>query len=484
MHSQFTALTALWFVLFVVIAIHFWRRRTVLSGVALTHTVIFTSAHALQGFVYTIPWYTPEWDPEVIFLGYSQAVIAFAALTFGYMIFIPVVNALVSTKRSARQLSVVIESPPLGSSFLQQHLPVIYLMIGIIAQFILTPLAADTPTVSAFTTALSKLYPIGLALALFRSLAETRVNYVSIGLIGLGGIALLSNTIIANGFIGFVLPPIAFLAVYTLLRLRRARVILPIAVATLYVGLSLLTTYYTQRTEIRGIVWSSADFETRFATVQDSLINNFSLFDINNENHLWAIDERMSLNRLIGLSVERLDRGNIVYAQGQTIIDAISTVIPRILWTDKPIPIGGNYLVRFYTGLYFNDRTAVALGQVLEFYVNFGTFGVVVGFIALSALLYVVDQGIARAIRRNNLMNVAVWMSPVFSLWLVEDNYVATVGAGVSTLLTVVFVNFALRSLFSERLMGPFFHGASKFSRSTTEIPVVRQQPDSPQSIL
>jgi hypothetical protein len=475
MRSQFSVLMVIWFVLFAVLAIKFWRKRSVMSGIAFTHAFIFTSAHALQGIVYTIFWYTPEWSPEVIFLGYSQAVLAFAALTFGYVIFIPIAHALLWTKRGTQQSSTVIDTTSLGSSFLQRYLPIIYLITGLIAQFILIPLFADTPTISAFASAVSKLYPIGLALALFRVLAKSPIKYVRLGFIGLGGIIFVSTSIIAEGFLGLVLPPLAFLVIHTLFRLHRLRLILPIASITLYVGLSMIVTYYTQRAEIRSVVWSGADFESRVATVHDSLINNFSPFDISNQDHLRAIDERMSLNRLIGLSVGRLESGIVEYAYGQTLSDAVLSVIPRILWPEKPVLIGGNHLVRFYTGLYFNSRTAVALGQTLEFYVNFGTLGVAVGFIALSVLLNVVDQGVARAIKRNDLMSVAVWMSPAFSLWLVEDNFVTAVGSGVSLLLTVTFVNIGLRMLFSERLTGAVSQKAPNTSRSTRVEPAVKQ---------
>lgn len=453
MHSQFLIVTIIWFVLFGLVINKLWRERSVLSGVALTHVVILTSAHAFQGIAYALPWYIPEYDPEVIFLGYSQAAIAFAALTFGYLVAIPLVASIKSAKKPYRRPDLL-RKQPRDSTFLFHNAPILYLAIGIVSQFLLRPVLIDIPTIGAFAHALSRLYTIGLALILFRQLKKYPINYVRISLVGLGGMALIATSVALDGFIGFVLPPVTLFTLHFMMRLRMRRLILPIAIVTLYAGLSLIVTYFIQRGEIRSVVWSDADYDDRFIATQNALISSFVLFDINNRDHLWIFDIRMSLNRLIGLSVDRLDQKTVEFAYGQTLLDAASSVIPRVLWTDKPTLIGGNYLVRYYTGLYFNSRTAVALGQVLELYVNFGTVGVIGGFITLSVMLYVVDRRVARAISKNDLMSAAVWLSPAFALWLVEDNYVTAVGSGVSTLLTVVIVNMALSILFSDRLTG------------------------------
>lgn len=454
MHSQFAILTAVWFVLFSILALHFWRKRSMMSGIALTHTVIFTSAHALQGLVYTIPWYVPEWSPEVVLSGLTQSLIAFASLTFGYLFVIPVIAQLISHRRELKPERVDTKHNRGLSPFLQQNLAKIYIIIGFTTLALNWLLRSssfrNTATISTFFDAMARLFVIGLALAVFSSLSTQRVKHVNLAFVGLGVMFLIVFTVAGSGFIGIVLPPIAFLIIVTVSRLRKPALVIPLSMVALYLGLSVIVTYYTQRDVIRGSVWGGASIQDNLTVTQDALINQFELFDINNPLHLRVIDGRFSLNRLIGLSVERLDYRVVDFAYGQTLLDALINTIPRILWPDKPVVVGGNALVRFYTGLYFNERTAVALGQVLEFYVNFGTAGVILGFIGLSGMIYIIDRGVARTFQRSDLMATAVWISPAFSLWLVEDNYATAVGGAFSTILSIAFVNIALRIIFSE----------------------------------
>ena len=48
---------------------------------------------------------------------------------------------------------------------------------------------------------------------------------------------------------------------------------------------------------------------------------------------------------------------------------------------------GGGTIVQDFTGIEFADGTSVGAGQVLEFYVNFGTWGVIGGFLLFGWLI-------------------------------------------------------------------------------------------------
>lgn len=62
------------------------------------------------------------------------------------------------------------------------------------------------------------------------------------------------------------------------------------------------------------------------------------------------------------------------FANGQTIIAAISTLIPRIIWLNKP-ELSGSELMRKYGNYNPYGNVSMSIGQLGEAYVNFGIIG-------------------------------------------------------------------------------------------------------------
>jgi hypothetical protein len=97
------------------------------------------------------------------------------------------------------------------------------------------------------------------------------------------------------------------------------------------------------------------------------------------------------------------------FARGETLIEALLAPVPRIFWPDKPMVAGSGDLVSRFTGIQFREGTSVGIGQVMELYVNFGEWGVFLGFIVIGAILTYVDR--AAAVKRD----CGDW--PRFLLW-------------------------------------------------------------------
>src|ERR1700734_2977948 len=91
------------------------------------------------------------------------------------------------------------------------------------------------------------------------------------------------------------------------------------------------------------------------------------------------VDARLNQNWLVGAAVNRLSETD-AFAHGDTLWDAPLALIPRALWPDGPTNAGSGDLVNRYTDIKFGAGTSVGIGQVLEFYANFGTTGVMIGF--------------------------------------------------------------------------------------------------------
>src|SRR5438874_6658145 len=129
------------------------------------------------------------------------------------------------------------------------------------------------------------------------------------------------------------------------------------------------------RTEIRATVWGGESFGNRFDQLGETA-GTFEWFDATNADHLKRIDSRLNQNILVGAAVRWLDEMG-GYAHGDTLWDSLLALIPRALWPDKPIEAGSGSVVSQYTGIQFATGTSVGLGHVMEFYVNYGTVGVI-----------------------------------------------------------------------------------------------------------
>jgi len=70
-------------------------------------------------------------------------------------------------------------------------------------------------------------------------------------------------------------------------------------------------------------------------------------------------------------------------------------MIPRIIWPGKTVFAGSGDWVSRFTGITFAEGTSVGIGQVLEFYGNFGRKGVLIGFFIFGFLLGALDIGAA-----------------------------------------------------------------------------------------
>jgi hypothetical protein len=163
------------------------------------------------------------------------------------------------------------------------------------------------------------------------------------------------------------------------------------------------------RGEIRtAIRYENADYNERFGMIAE-LFTSFEFFDVENPRHLRTVDDRLNQNWLVGASVSYLGNGK-EFANGETVWFSLVGLIPRVLWPDKPAVGGGGDIVTTYTGIQFSQGTSVGAGQVLEFYVNFGSPGVVIGFFLLGMMIKLFDSNAAHALIASNFRKFIIWV--------------------------------------------------------------------------
>jgi hypothetical protein len=214
-------------------------------------------------------------------------------------------------------------------------------------------------------------------------------------------------TVLASGFLGYGIGVVMLILTFVGTFYRPRWLLVVASIAAVYFGLSLFIAYAQSRQAIRDSVWGGESLEKRIDVGLD-MLTRFEFFDLGDPRHLDWIDWRLNQNELLGAAKEYTPRA-APFLYGQTIADAAIAAIPRAIWPDKPALAGSSDYVTQHTGILFAEGTSVGMGQVFEFYINFGTPGVIVGFLLLGMVMRHMDDRLIGGISRENWSSVAFW---------------------------------------------------------------------------
>ncbi len=209
-------------------------------------------------------------------------------------------------------------------------------------------------------------------------------------------------------------------------------------VLLVYVGISVFLGYFQNRTAIREAVWGGRDTEARIM-VSVRAIRDVAFFDSGNPRHLEAFDLRLNQNYFAGLAASRIEAGLVPYLYGSSLWDGFLAVIPRALWPEKSVVAGSPKIVSEMTGLQLSTTTSFGVGNVMEFHINFGVPGVIIGFLLLGFAIGRLDRRSAEEEAKGELGNVFLYFLPCVAIIQPNGSFVeitggaaAAVGAGLA----------------------------------------------------
>jgi hypothetical protein len=223
-------------------------------------------------------------------------------------------------------------------------------------------------------------------------------------------------------------------------------VTLAAGLVVIYLALSFYVTYMRDRDLIRGVVWGGDSLTARVAQVGLTLatVEWFNPYEV---AHVERLDDRLNQNYLVGAAVRYLESGQREYAAGETLWLAVAALVPRAFWLDKPIVAGSMGLVSEYTGIQFDAQTSVGIGHVMDLYVNYGTIGVVLGFLVLGTVLAIADRAAGVRLWQGNWEGFALWYLVGLCFMRAEGSLVEVTSSAAAAVVTVQVVNWGLARL-------------------------------------
>jgi hypothetical protein len=415
----------LWVVVAAVVVAAHWRRQLHGVGLVLGYVIGLTLIHFTGAIVYLADIQHLH-DPDEVAIGFREATLGLIAFAVGSLVIGP---SLLATRRHPLDQEQRYE--------MDSRLPKAYLLIGTISYVALATFLGDIPTLSALVAAGQQVFIVGLCLLCWKAWKEKR-RYAFARLL-LVALMFPFITMAVQGFIGFGAASMAVVLLFAASFVRPRWKLLVVALIGIYVGLSVFVTYSQDRAEIREVVWGGRPMPERFERVYLSTIQT-EWFDPGNEVHLSQIDNRLNQNHLVGAAVQHLDASQR-YGHGETIVQSFLALVPRFLWPEKDIEAGSGDLVSQYTGLEFGEATSVGIGHVLEFYVNFGSVGLLVGMLMMGTIVTVLDVLAGRRLAVNDWRAFAPLFLVGVSFLHVGGSFVELSASAAASLLLVLFTN-------------------------------------------
>lgn len=419
----------LWMLAIAVVVIVRLRLHQRSAGLVLAYIANLWLIHWPAALTYLFPQ-TAGAEADRVMRGFHYSTLGIVGFAVGAVLVAPFILRVLEAPLS--------HTPDAERRLPDARLPWSYVVIGLASYLVLSPMLGRIPTVSAVVTSATQLIIAGLCLALWHYWfsGQRRRFYLVAALAGLLPIA----TILRQGFLAFgavaLITIFAFVAVFYRPRWR----LFMFGGLIAYAGFSFYVTYMRDRGELRETVWGGQSAIQRVTRLSRT-IAGIEWFDPTNPSHILRVTGRLNQNFLVGAAVERMQAQSNDFAKGTTVADAFLSLIPRAVWPEKPQRAGSPGIVTEYTGIRFAAATSVGIGQVMEFYINFGGVGVVIGFIILGLVITLIDTWAGQRIWAGDWLQFTVWYLTGLAMIQAGGSLIEVVSSAGAAMLAVLFVN-------------------------------------------
>lgn len=387
-----------WWLLLIAAFLYSTSRKGRLSPMLLAYVAALSSIHVPGVVNYLGPADVLHGDEETR-LGFVATLLGLAMLLLGSLLArTPIKQLELDAGRAERRR---VRATGTASRLNNHALGLLMLVVGVGAYFVAMPIAARIPSMSALVSPMGALLILGTWFFVWD--AALRRDRGQLALILLLLPLLPASTLLIGGFLGYGVGWLICILAVVYCFWPRRKLFVAVAPIIAYFGLSLGAAYFIERSEIREAVWGKAEFGERVDSVMQ-IFERFEPYSLENMEQVAVIDDRLNQNFLVGSGIFSHEDGYTGLYFGSTV--PIWALVPRVVWPGKPQVGGGLALVSDFTGIYFVDGTSVGSGHVLEFYMNFGWYGIMVGFLVMGFVLARLDKMLVNGFRHQDLPSI------------------------------------------------------------------------------
>ena len=149
-------------------------------------------------------------------------------------------------------------------------------------------------------------------------------------------------------------------------------------------------------------------------------------------------------------NVARRTPSEVPYWGGETYSTLATSMIPRFLWPGKPVKVLGQTFGHRYSYIHASNKsTAINLPIMVEFFVNFGSIGVLIGMAIVGFIYRLLDTLINRPGQSPLLSMIGVVI--LLPLLLIESDFSLVFGGLILTGFAFSIIWWQFRLLLGTR---------------------------------
>jgi len=355
------------------------------AGFVFSYIVLLSLIHLFGAIIHAVPEFAMA-DSTYVALGFRESLWGLGAFCAGALV--PAFRRAALERTGASRMEI-----RLGKREILFLIAAGALFVG------LDRVLGAIPSVGAAVRSGKTLLQVGILLGTWRAIVTGKKSQLFAWLLCLGCYPVIG--LLGSGFLSYATMTLVISFSFLMIFYRPRWHVIALALPATYLVISFFVAYMRERDKIREKVWKGAALEQRLEKV-DGIFKKFEWFDIRNEEHLSPIDGRLNQNVFLGKTVYRIEAGSLLPLQGQTLWWGVTSMIPRILWPDKPMTAGSMGIMRYLIGEQLAEGTSFGLGQVLEGYANFRRTGVIGFLFLLGWLVAELDLRCGQALRRGD----------------------------------------------------------------------------------
>lgn len=373
------------------------------------------------------------YDTKATEIGIRYTAIGTVAFTVGVIV--------VGSFAGARQRKNSAELTSVGL----HRFAVFCLLAGLFVTYTLR-LFVSLPSIGAIIEKGGGIWVLGVLLGLQSAMRRGDGGQITSWLAAMGVYPLL--TLLLGGFLSFGSTPVFIILSALTISTRsswRVGIALPVVALVFF---TMFLSYFNNRDQIRDAVWGGAAMTERVREAT-RIFSGFEFFDSQNQRHLEALDRRLNQNFFVGAADQRIKSGEATYKNGQTFLDGLISLVPRIIWPTKPVFAGSPAIIMEMTGFIVNDTTSYGIGNVMEFHINFGMPSLILGFLFLGMLFRWLDRQASIRVQQGDWSAVSVYFLPAAAMIHPNGSLVELFSGGAAAFLAALLWKAIWRNFYT-----------------------------------